>query len=411
MALTQCPKCGNVYEGKDRDGITDAECPKCKMFASPSQTEYNVTPLLNGTPAEKLPGHGGTPPMGTGRLVFHFTGNGTEYFKIWIANIFLTVITCGIYSAWAKVRTRKYFYSNTRLAGGTFDYDGPPWAILRGRIIVGAIFMLFAVSGQFRVFWLYYLLMGIFLVTLPFLIYKSLRFNLHHTLFRNIRFRFLGSLKDSYIINLGFLLLLPFTIGIILPYTEYRRKRYYFGNIAYGSGLSEYRGKPGRFYGYYLAAGVILAVFMFIFSMLMATMVIDWRGLKSGGAAVNANKMMVIIFGMYAIFFILFYVTKTFLFVKLTNYSFEHTGFGNVTVTSTLRFWRLFFITITNMLAVVFSAGLLYPWTKVRYARYCFDRISVTAPDGLNAFTAAQEPEDSAVGDAAAEFFDFELGL
>ena len=43
-------------------------------------------------------------------LPFRFDGRAGEYFRIWIVNVMLTQ---GIYSAWAKVRTNKYFYRNT----------------------------------------------------------------------------------------------------------------------------------------------------------------------------------------------------------------------------------------------------------------------------------------------------------
>jgi hypothetical protein len=46
---------------------------------------------------------------------FQFTGRAGEFFKIWIVNVLLTIVTLGIYSAWAKVRTTGYFYSHTRL--------------------------------------------------------------------------------------------------------------------------------------------------------------------------------------------------------------------------------------------------------------------------------------------------------
>lgn len=46
-----------------------------------------------------------------------FTGKGSEYFGIWIVNLLLTILTLGIYSAWAKVRRLQYFYRNTQLAG------------------------------------------------------------------------------------------------------------------------------------------------------------------------------------------------------------------------------------------------------------------------------------------------------
>ena len=35
-----------------------------------------------------------------------FTGSGSEYFKIWIVNVLLTIITLGMYYPWAKVRNR-----------------------------------------------------------------------------------------------------------------------------------------------------------------------------------------------------------------------------------------------------------------------------------------------------------------
>src|SRR5258707_6333866 len=42
-----------------------------------------------------------------------FTGRAGEYFRIWIVNICLSIVTLGIYSAWAKVRRKRYFYGNT----------------------------------------------------------------------------------------------------------------------------------------------------------------------------------------------------------------------------------------------------------------------------------------------------------
>jgi uncharacterized membrane protein YjgN (DUF898 family) len=68
-------------------------------------------------------------------LRFGFSGSGAEYFRIWIVNLLLTVVSLGIYSAWAKTRRLQYFYRNTQLAGASFDFRGNPKAILRGRIL------------------------------------------------------------------------------------------------------------------------------------------------------------------------------------------------------------------------------------------------------------------------------------
>src|SRR5450755_3739467 len=78
-----------------------------------------------------------------------FTGSGAEYFGIWIVNLLLTIVTIGIYSAWAKVRRLQYFYRHTELAGSSFDFHGNPIKILIGRIV--ALVMLFAYNYFARI--------------------------------------------------------------------------------------------------------------------------------------------------------------------------------------------------------------------------------------------------------------------
>src|ERR1700684_1505521 len=78
----------------------------------------------------------------------HFTGSGGEYFGIWIVNLLLTIVTLGIYSAWAKVRRLQYFYRHTELAGSSFDFHGSAARILIGRVI--ALVMLIAYNYSVR---------------------------------------------------------------------------------------------------------------------------------------------------------------------------------------------------------------------------------------------------------------------
>lgn len=78
------------------------------------------------------PGHEDREPR-IASFIFH--GNGKEYFGIWIVNILLTIVTLGIYSAWAKVRNLQYFYGNTELDGASFQFLAKPVTILKGRLI------------------------------------------------------------------------------------------------------------------------------------------------------------------------------------------------------------------------------------------------------------------------------------
>jgi uncharacterized membrane protein YjgN (DUF898 family) len=91
------------------------------------------------------PGKGGPPPVSAeGRIPvpFRFSGSGSEYFRIWIVNVVLSIVTLGIYSAWAKVRRKQYFYGSTRIQGASFEYLADPVKILKGRLIVVGLFML-----------------------------------------------------------------------------------------------------------------------------------------------------------------------------------------------------------------------------------------------------------------------------
>ena len=38
-----------------------------------------------------------------------FTASGSEYFRIWIVNLLLTLGTLGLYYPWARVRKLRYF--------------------------------------------------------------------------------------------------------------------------------------------------------------------------------------------------------------------------------------------------------------------------------------------------------------
>lgn len=107
------------------------------------------------------------------RYPVEFAADTGEYFRIWIVNLALTVITLGIYSAWAKVRRRRYFYGHTRIDGEGFEYRANPVAILKGRLIAVAAIAVYYGAGHFAP--QYQLLLWIPLVIFgPWLLVRSL---------------------------------------------------------------------------------------------------------------------------------------------------------------------------------------------------------------------------------------------
>src|SRR5258706_13977989 len=124
-----------------------------------------------------------------------FTAATDDYVRLCILNLALPVVALGIYSAWAKVRKRRYFYSHTRIDGEGFEYLANPIAILKGRLIAVALFGAFYAAGHFAP--LYQLILWIPLaIAAPWLTVRSLPFNAYNTAYRNIRLRFHGTYQD-----------------------------------------------------------------------------------------------------------------------------------------------------------------------------------------------------------------------
>ncbi|MEM9479290.1 MAG: DUF898 family protein, partial [Verrucomicrobiota bacterium] len=132
---------------------------------------------------------------------FEFDGRGGEYFKIWIVNIVLTVITFGLYIAWAKVRTRRYLYGSTSIDDRTFDYLASPGTLFVSYIVMGLAVILLQTSMNFLPV-VGLVLLGIYTVLFPWLMYKSLRFKTHNSAYSNVRLSFHGSCIEAYVIYL-----------------------------------------------------------------------------------------------------------------------------------------------------------------------------------------------------------------
>jgi uncharacterized membrane protein YjgN (DUF898 family) len=55
-----------------------------------------------------------------------FTGSGSEYFRIWIVNLLLMMLTLGLYYPWAKKRRLRHFHGNTRSAANCWTFTATP---------------------------------------------------------------------------------------------------------------------------------------------------------------------------------------------------------------------------------------------------------------------------------------------
>ena len=145
-----------------------------------------------------------------------FEGNASEFFRIWIVNLFLSLITFGIYSPWAKVQNTKYLYQNLVIDGHRFNYIADPIQILKGRILAVFLLVIYLIATSYN-FALSILFPIILFLMAPWIINRSMSFQMRMTTYRNVRFNFEGDYGNSFL----YFLLLPaltyFTLFLALP--------------------------------------------------------------------------------------------------------------------------------------------------------------------------------------------------
>lgn len=347
-------------------------------------------------------------------IPFQFHGKATEYFGIWIVNLLLVVLTLGIYSAWAKVRKKRYFYGNTVLADAPFDYLANPVAILKGRLIAFAAFVIYSVvvklypvtAPAFGI---------VFFIAVPWLIVRSLAFNAHNSAYRNLRFHFERNYAKAIRVFAGLALLIPFTLGLILPYYAYRQKKFVIDHSGYGSSRYALDVGAGKFYGVYLKAlGMLLllaalggAVAALVVPQIAAALARSSGGMHAASPGAAGAAVGAMLAGIVAAYLVVFAYVQA----AISNLTWNHTTIAGHRFRSSLGIGRMIWLYLSNSMAIALSLGLLIPWARIRMARYRLDNLALLPHGSFDDFVAGEQENLSATGEELGEFFGVDISL
>ncbi|MBZ9711800.1 YjgN family protein [Deinococcus multiflagellatus] len=351
-----------------------------------------------------------------------FTGQAGEYFRIWIVNVALTLVTFGLYMPWARVRTRQYFYGHTWVDGQNFEYRANPWALLRGYLLIGGLSVLYALALQSQD--LKYILLGVLLLLIyagfyPWLVRQSLRFQAVNTFHRGLNFSFHGSVGQAYVAYGAANLAASFTSGLALPWAWFMQRRYQLDHLAYGTARTHFRGDVAPFYligltglGLVIGGGVALGLLLVLVAGGAAALsggdflgmdpdsdTVGW-GFLAAGAAVYVGVL-----ALYAL-------AWQYVRAAVMAYVLNHAELGGVVRTgASFSPWRLVWIGVTNSLAQLLTLGLATPWAAVRRTRYIMGGIQVRSLVPLDTFMGQATTGESALGEAASELLDIQVGF
>ena len=332
-------------------------------------------------------------------LAFHADGN--AYFRIWMVNLALTILTLGIYSAWAKVRTKRYFYRSTELAGDHFDYLANPVTILKGRMIaVGAL--LIYTSTQILYPKAGILMFIALLIALPWIVARSVRFNAIMSAWRGIRFGFDGGPGGAAAAYLGWRFFGLITLGLGMPFAWFKQNQYLINHHRFGRTLASTSARPAHFY---------LILFALI-GAAVAALPVSWLILFGGPTAGDGAgdllswPMALSMLGYFVMYLWMYVIYQAMHFKAVYN---------NVSVDDiqlrtnvTVRGWLL--VAAVNSILMILTLGLYYPWASVRMRRYVISHLWVLATD-LDGFIADETDRTTALGEEFGEAFDLGIGV
>ena len=337
-------------------------------------------------------------PEGLTPHQFQFHGTGKEYFGIWIVNILLSIVTLGIYSAWAKVRTKRYFNGNTELAGHRFDYHAEPMQILKGRIVVVVVLIALNLLGQLHPA-LTLVVFAVYLIALPWVIVRGLAFNANMTSYRNVRFHFHSTKWKAFISFIAWPFAAMFTLGALLPFAS-RASARFLGN-GHMFGQSHFAADP-PLKPYYNGLGVVLLI-------VLVPIIIGALAIFGMGST-GLEALDIVGAGIVTVAAVIAYLGMIFGFLIYGVFS-RNNGFNNLSLEkghrfqSTLRVLPFIWIMFSNLVLIIITLTLFVPWARVRLARYLAANTAMHAADNLDSFVGQHA---QGTGVTSGEFLDIE---
>jgi uncharacterized membrane protein YjgN (DUF898 family) len=336
-----------------------------------------------------------------------------------LLNGLLRILTLGVYHFWGKTEARQRIWSAVRIDGEPLEYRGTGSELFKGFIIVfllvllplGLVSLLPLLLGasrtrdvlfQFGLFFVIFALGGL-------AIYRARRYRLSRTRWRGIRGAMSGRSTPFAWTYIWTTVLIPFTLGWIVPWRAARLQRTLFNDTQFGDKNFVFTGTSGPLYARYWLVWVSAIVLYFVVGIGIVMVLVAGTGGQPPppGAPLppptgwQVAAISAIVLGALLVFAMIraWYSSGMFnYFAAQTRY--QGCGFRlNTTVPS------LVWLVASNYLIRLLSLGVLTPVAEARSMRYIVERLSIEGDADWPAI--GQNPAAlMARGEGLAEAFD-----
>lgn len=304
-----------------------------------------------------------------------FRGNNSIFFRIWFFGVVLSLISLGIYAPWAIVNNRKYIYRNTYFVNHNFDYHADPLVILKGYIFLLIYAFILFLNYKFinpKIALL------IFILTLPVLIFKILKYHINNISYNGELFFFKGDFISMYKLFILNFILNIFTIFIAFPFSMKKIYDYIYGNIQVGENILSINTRVNLFYVLYLLSLLIyitISIFLYIsyFEILNIFESINRYYLQNENLFVSwkVNMIYLISSNLILLFLIFQYITH-----KQLKIVYNSIYIGKYKSIYTTSIFTYIIISIKNLFLIFITFGLYLPIAKLNKMKYHLSSIT-----------------------------------
>jgi uncharacterized membrane protein YjgN (DUF898 family) len=335
-----------------------------------------------------------------------------------IVNFILKILTLGIYQFWGKTEVRQRIWSAARLEGEPLVYTGTGRELLTGFVFVFAVVLIPAL--------LYSLVSAVVFapmslgagiaqaaLTLTFLflfgvgVHRAQRYRMSRTRWRGIRGSLVGSPWRYARTYFWTTLLIPVTLGWIIPWRSARLQRLLVEDMRFGDKAFAFTENSGPLYGRFslLWLGSLLGLFGVIGGMTAIGMA-NRIGRRASDLQISPTGIVQLLMFLFLAYLLALFMSSWYRAGQFNLFA-RSTTFDGVAFRGTMTGAGLLWVTLTNLALVVFSLGLFGPVAQSRSARYVVEHVGM---DGHINFDVLGQSETGVgeKGEGLAQAFDFD---
>jgi uncharacterized membrane protein YjgN (DUF898 family) len=328
-----------------------------------------------------------------------------ELAVLWLKTLLLSFLTLGFYRFWGRTRIRKYLWSRVALDGDRFEYDGTGGELFR-RFLIAVVVLtpLFFLPLALQLFGepltvieVSKLLQG-FAITYLALVgyYAGRRYRLSRTVWRGIRGGLGGGAALYGAKKMLGIVLSVMTLGIYLPWMRVALWRYEAAHLRAGDASFGFEGR-----GRDLLRAWLATVALLVFAVAMIAGLVAAAGLVDSDrrAELREETTTPALIGLMVAVIVLTPIVWGLLVVRFNakwlSYMANGTRLEGVRFAARIGTWRLLRLQFGNLVILVVTAGLGWPFVGHRMLKFWSAQLTVSGVEHLGRLSQAIPPPKS----------------